>query len=499
MPETTPRGVTYATVDAGYFGRRSLRRHAGVFSLWALGVGIVISGQFSGWNLGMGLGGWGGMLIATLIIIVMYAGLTTSLAEMASSQPWSGGAYGYARATMGPWAGLFTGLCGVVEYVLASAAVCFFLGSYLGGIFNTPPEMQPLYWVGGYVLFVALNAAGAAMSFRITVFLTLLAISCLTIFWASAAPLVEFGRYALNIGPGGVEIPGGHGPFLPGGWMGVLAQLPFAVWLFLAIEQLPLSAEESLEPRRDVPIGLLLGMGTLAISSLAVLWLNSAAPPGAFALSSSGEPILDGLRAIFGDADGRMLALVAVAGLVASLHACVYAYSRQIFGLSRAGYLPGALSLTSVGRGSPDLALAVGATVALGVMLALWFAMGPERASERLGQLLLNMSVLGAMISYVMQGLSFIILRRTRPDLPRPFRSPLGVAGAAATILIALVTIVFQLRDPAFRTGLIGVGVCLALGAGWFWLVGRHSLTRSPEEVFALSGESGAAAPDAEG
>lgn len=492
MTQQTPQGVAYAEVDAGYFGRRTLRRHAGLYSLWALGVGAVISGQFSGWNLGMGLGGWGGMLIATLVIIVMFAGLVLSVAEMASAQPWSGGAYGYARAALGPWAGLFTGLCGVIEYVMAAAAVCFFLGSYLGGIFQTPPEMLPLYWIGGYCLFVGLNAAGVAVSFRITVALTLLALICLAVFWASAAPLVEFNRYALNIGPGGVELSGGHGPFLPGGWMGVLAQLPFAVWLFLAIEQLPLSAEESVNPRRDVPMGLLLGMATLAISALAVLWLNSGAPPGAFALSTSGEPILDGLRAIFGDGGGRALALVAVAGLVASLHAIVYAYSRQIFSLSRAGYLPQGLSLTSNRTGSPDLALTAGAAGGLIVMLVLWFVMGQARAEEHLGRLLLNMAVLGAMMSYVMQGLSFIVLRRTRPDLDRPFRSPLGVAGAAMTIGIAVVTIVFQLRDPAFRTGLAGVSLCLAAGAAWFWLAARRQLALSPEEAFAVGGESAA-------
>lgn len=490
MTQQTPHGVAYAEVDNGYFGRRTLRRHAGLYSLWALGVGAVISGQFSGWNLGMGLGGWGGMLIATLVIIVMFTGLVLSVAEMASAQPWSGGAYGYARAALGPWAGLFTGLCGVIEYVLAAAAVCFFLGSYLGGIFQTPPEMLPLYWIAGYCLFVGLNAAGVAVSFRITVALTLLALICLAVFWASAAPLVEFNRYALNIGPGGVELSSGHGPFLPGGWMGVLAQLPFAVWLFLAIEQLPLSAEESANPTRDVPMGLILGMGTLTISALAVLWLNSAAPPGAFALSTSGEPVLDGLRAIFGDGGGRALALVAVAGLVASLHAIVYAYSRQIFSLSRAGYLPQGLSLTSNRTGSPDLALAAGAAGGLIVMLVLWFVMGHTRAEEHLGRLLLNMAVLAAMMSYVMQGLSFIVLRRTRPDLERPFRSPVGVAGAAITVLIAVVTIIFQLRDPAFRTGLAGVSLCLAAGAGWFWLGARRQLALSPEETFAIGGEA---------
>ncbi len=76
------QGVTYEKVDDAYFKARGLRRHAGVWSLWALGVGAVISGHFSGWNLGLAQGGWGGMFIATIIIATMYLGLTFSLAEM---------------------------------------------------------------------------------------------------------------------------------------------------------------------------------------------------------------------------------------------------------------------------------------------------------------------------------------------------------------------------------------------------------------------------------
>jgi len=487
MADKPPAGVRYEQVDASYFEKRGLKRHAGLFSLWALGVGAVISGQFSGWNLGMGVGGWGGMLVATGIITVMYIGLTFSIAEMASAQPHTGGAYSFSRAAMGPWGGFLTGLCENVEYVLTAAVVCFFIGSYLSGIFETPTALQPLYWIGAYIVFVGLNTVGVAMSFQVTVFVTLLALACLGVFWASAAPLVEFGRYALNVGPGGVELPEGNGPFLPAGWHGVLTQLPFAVWLFLAIEQLPLAAEESHAPQRDLPKGILLGMGTLIMSALMVLWLNSSIPPGAFALSKSGEPILDGFRAIFGDGAAKVLALVAVAGLVASFHAVIFAYGRQVFSLSRAGYFPRALSVTHAARKTPGVALIAGALVGLAVMLVVWFGFGPERGAQVIGGVLLNMAVFGAMFSYVMQGLAFIILRRKFPDLERPYRSPLGVVGAGLTVAVAILTIFFQLQDPIYRIGVIGVAVWFAIGAAYFALVGRKKLVLSPEEAFAMS------------
>lgn len=496
MAEKPPAGVHYEDVDASYFEKRGLKRHAGLFSLWALGVGAVISGQFSGWNLGMGVGGWGGMLVATAIITVMFVGLTFSIAEMTSAQPHTGGAYSFSRAAMGPWGGFLTGLCENVEYVLTAAVVCFFIGSYLGSIFGTPTSLQPLYWIGAYVVFVGLNAVGVAMSFRVTVFVTLLALACLGVFWASAAPLVEFGRYAMNVGPGGVELPNGDGPFLPAGWHGVLTQLPFAVWLFLAIEQLPLAAEESHAPQRDLPKGILLGMGTLIISALMVLWLNSSIPPGAFALSKSGEPILDGFKAIFGDGAAKVLALVAVAGLVASFHAVIFAYGRQVYSLSRAGYFPRALSITHGSRKTPEVALVAGAMIGLAVMLVVWFGFGPERGAQVIGGVLLNMAVFGAMFSYVMQGLSFIILRRKYPTLERPYRSPLGVVGAGLTVIIASVTVFFQLQDPVYRVGVLGVAAWFVIGAAYFALVGRKKLVLSPEEAFAMSGGKGVAHGD---
>lgn len=487
MAEVKEAGVSYENVGAEYFEKRGLKRYAGVFSLWALGVGAVISGQFSGWNLGMGTGGWGGMLVATAIITAMYLGLTYSIAEMAAAQPHTGGAYSFARAAMGPWGGFITGLCENVEYVLTAAVVCFFIGTYLSAIFETPPELQPLYWIGAYILFVGINAAGVALSFQVTVVVTLLALASLAVFWVSAFPQADFLRYAMNVGPGGTVLPDGHGPFLPAGIGGALAQLPFAVWLFLAIEQLPLAAEESHTPQRDLPKGILAGMFTLIASALLVLWLNSSIPPGAAGLSKSGQPILDGFAVIYGGGLAKALSAVAVAGLVASFHAIIFAYGRQIYSLSRAGYFPRALSVTHGARKTPDLALAIGGLVGLAVMLMVWFGLGPEKGAAVIGGALLNMAVFGAMFSYVMQGLSFILLRRKFPDLPRPYRSPLGVAGAGLTVVIALVTIVYQLKDPIYRTGVLGVAVWFAVGVAYFALVGRHRLVLSPEEAFAMS------------
>src|SRR5688572_127732 len=488
MSEGRAVGVAYETVTIEYFERRRLKRHARVWSLWALGVGAVISGHFSGWNLGLASGGWGGMLVAAILIAIMYLGLVFCIAEMSPALPHTGAAYSFARTAMGPWGGFLTGLCENVEYVVTPAVVVFFIGSYLTGIFETGPGFQPIWWILGYIVFVALNVAGVALSFRVTLIVTVLALAVLIIFWVSALPNMDFSRWALNIASDGSELPEGNGPWFPFGFSGALAALPFAVWLFLAIEQLPLAAEESVDPQRDMPRGIILGMLTLIVSAFMILWLNpSVIGVGAHKLASSGEPLLDGFRAIFGETQAKILAFVAIIGLIASFHTIIYAQGRQIYSLSRAGYFPPGLSITHPVWKTPYVAMIIGAIVGLGLMMIIFWSRGADQGAAVIGGTLLNMAVAGAMLSYIAQAVSFILLRINQPNIERPYVSPLGNAGAVVTIVIAAVTLLYQLADPVYRSGVLGVLIWFAVATLYFALVGRHKLILSPEEEFALS------------
>lgn len=488
-------GVSYKAVDGTYFERRGLRRYAGVFSLWALGVGAVISGDFSGWNFGLGFG-WGSMLLATVIIGVMYLGLTYSIAEMSPALPHTGGAYSFARSAMGPWGGFVTGVAENIEYILTPAVIVFFIGSYVGAILGTDAAIQPLYWVIGYLVFLGLNLFGVELSFRVTVVVTVVALAVLAIFFVSALPHVDFQRWAMNIGVGPdgalAELPGGGGPWFPDGVHGVLGALPFAVWLFLAIEQLPLAAEEAVDPRRDMPKGIMLGIFTLILTAFGVLFFNAAIGPGSWGLRASGEPLLDGFRTIYGTDIANLLALAAILGLIASFHAIMYAFGRQIYSLSRAGYLPQGLSLTHGRHKTPYVALIAGSLAGFGVMIVIWLAYGAETGGSLIGATLLNMAVFGAMLSYIYQAVSFILLRTNMPHIQRPYRSPFGIPGAVATIVIGLVTIYFQVTDPSFREPVIAVAVYYAIMIVYFAIRGRHHLVLSPEEEFAITkGASG--------
>ena len=230
------------------------------------------------------------------------------------------------------------------------------------------------------------------------------------------------------------------------------------------------------------------GFLTLVISALAVLTLNPSLPGiGSFALGSSGEPLLDGFKAMFGEGLARTLALAAVLGLIASFHTIIFASGRQIFSLSRAGYFPTTLSVTHGKHKTPHVAMIAGALLGLAVILVIWFLAGAETRGAVIGFTLLNMAVFGAMLSYVAQAVSFILLRRHHGDIARPFVSPIGIPAALATIVIAVATIYFQLAgDATYRAGIVGVAVWFSVFVAYFAFIGRHRLILSPEEEFAM-------------
>ncbi len=482
--------VTYREVGEEYFAQRGLTRHAGMWSLWALGVAAVISGDFSGWNFGIGVGGFGGMLVATVIITIMYLGLCYSIAEMSPALPHTGGAYSFARSAMGPWGGFVTGLAENIEYVVTPAVVVFFASSYAEAVFSDLIGLSLPLWAWMlilYVIFVGLNVIGIEATMKFSVVICGLSLAILLVFFVMAIPSFDAAKL-WDIAPGD-----GGTTFLPFGIPGIFKALPYAIWLYLAIEELPLAAEESLDPKTDVPRATLLGLGTLVFTGVAVLFLNTGVV-GAAAIGGAGEPLLDGFRAILGSATGAaLLGLFALTGLIASFHTIIFAYGRNIYSLSRAGYFPHWMSVTHGKRNTPHLALVLGGLIGYG--LAVWLASQydvAENTYTTTGQALLAMAVFGGVISYAMQMVSFILLRKKLPDISRPYRSPLGNLGAAVAGLIALIALISLYLDPAYRPAAVGIAVWFALGLIYFAIVGRHKLVLSPEEEFAMtSGEHG--------
>ena len=513
MSERKIGSVTYREVGEDYFEKRGLRRHAGVLALWALGVGAVISGDFYGWNFGLDVGGFGGLLIATAIIAIMYYGLCYSIAEMSPALPHTGGAYSFARSAMGPWGGFTTGLAENMEYVITPAVVVGAIGLLMqelvvnlfnvggtvtaDGLTNVPWwNSEPFWWLVFYALFVWINIVGIEATMKFTVVITVLALGVLAIFYVSALVTGKFdpGLW-FNIPEGGGEaLADGGGPFLPHGISGIFKALPFAIWFYLAIEEVPLAAEESMDPRRDVPRGTIWGMHTLLIASILTLFINAGVDGGAASIGVSGTPLFDGFIGVFGAGfAAEILALFGLIGLVASFFTIIYAYGRNTYSLSRAGYFPKFLSVTHGERRTPHVALIAGAVVGYLVILLVWYLQrqGGEAGAQVVAAVL-NMAVFAAVISYGLQCLSFILLRQKLPNIARPYVSKWGVPGAALAGIVAVVALVSIFLNEDYRPGVYGVALYYILGLLYFAIAGRNRLVLSPEEEFALTaGEKG--------
>jgi ethanolamine permease len=336
-----------------------------------------------------------------------------------------------------------------------------------------------------YVIFVAINIIGIEATMRFTVVVNVIALGILAFFFIS---VLVSGKFDSSLWTNIPADPGGSS-FLPHGIGGIFPAIPFAIWFFLAIEELPLAAEESMDPARDIPRATLWGMTTLVITGTGILFLNTGVNGGALDIGVSATPLFDGFKAVFGEGtSAELLGLLGLFGLIASFFTIIYAYGRNTYSLSRAGYFPAWLSLTHGERKTPHVALIAGAVIgyALAVLIYQLGKSEGEVAGKIVGALL-YMAVFGAVISYAMQCLSFIMLRRRLPNIERPYRSPVGVWGAGIAGVIAVVSLISLYSNEDYRPGVYGTLIYFVIGIVYFAIAGRHRLVLSPEEEFALT------------
>ncbi|BCG20209.1 TPA: ethanolamine permease [Vibrio alginolyticus] len=447
-----------------YLAKRQLKRGtAGWILLAGLGVSYVISGDFAGWNFGIAQAGWGGFLIAAIAMAVMYFTLVLSLAEMSAAIPAAGGGYSFARQAMGPTGGFFTGLSVLIEYTLAPAAIVIFIGSAVNELVGID---GPVVYALFYAVFIAIHMAGVGEALKVMMVISGLAVLAILI---TAAVLI--GHFDVNnlfdIAPATAQAT----EILPFGWYGVWAALPFAMWLFLAVEGVPLAAEEAKNPAKDVPKGIIGAMLFLLLTATLVVVLLAGAV-GSKVIGDSAVPLVDALKLTGNSTVAMAVNLLGLAGLIASFFSIIYGYSRLVFALSRAGYLPQTLSLTS-DKKVPSRALLVPGVFGFLVSLT----------GE--GDLILAMAVVGATVSYALMSLSHILLRIKQPELTRPYKTPGGIITSSISLVLSLIAMtgVYAFDPSAF---FMTMGLFL-IGGVYYGLYSRNKLVASTaEEEFAM-------------
>jgi len=423
----------------------SLKRTLKPLHLWAIAVGLVISGEYFGWNYGWAVSGTVGFLIATLVVTVMYITFIFSFTELTTAIPHAGGAFAYAYRAMGPFGGLIAGYATLIEFLLATPAIAFALGSYLHFLY---PDI-PVLWSAMFfnVVFILVNISGIKESAAFSVFITILAVAELLLFMGIIAPHFNAENFLTNP--------------MPFGWKGIFAALPFAIWFYLAIEGVAMVAEEVKDPARNIPKGYISGMATLAFLALGVMILTGGITDWR-SLSNLDYPLPEAIAVVLGKGSSltKIFASIGLFGLIASFHGTILAGSRQIFAMARSGYLPATLAKVNHHFKTPHWSIIAGGFVSFAALL-----------TGTTSQVII-LSVLGAVVMYITSMICLFILRLKEPDLIRPFKSPFYPVFPAIALLISVICLIAIVYYNFFLSLIFAAGLIVTIII--FILTGKH-------------------------
>ena len=438
----------------------SLKATLNGWHLWGLAVGLVISGEYFGWSYGWDKAGTLGFLVTSILIAIMYTTFIFSFTELTTSIPHAGGPFAYARRAFGSKMAFVAGFATLIEFVFAPPAIAMAIGAYLNVQF---PEVDPkAFAMGAYVVFVALNIIGVRIAATFELFVTILAIIELLVFMGVVSPGFAMSNFVANGWAG-------QSDFSVAAIPGIVAAIPFAIWFFLAIEGVAMAAEEAEDPKRTIPKAYIGGILTLVVLAIGVMVFAGGAGDWK-ALSNINDPLPQAMKMIVGANSGwlHMLVWIGLFGLIASFHGIILGYSRQIFALSRAGYMPKFFGTVNDKFKTPHRAIIAGAVVGVAAILGDSF----QFAGQTLTANLITMSVFGAIVMYIVSMMSLFALRKHEPHLERPFTAvayPIFPAIALGLATISLVTMIYF--NQQLTVVFFGL---MALGYAYFSMTQHH-------------------------
>lgn len=460
----------------GVVTHHELKQSLTTVQLWAIAVGLVISGEYFGWSYGWASAGTLGFTITALFVAAMYTTFIFSFTELTTSIPHAGGPFAYARHAYGPTGGYLAGAATLVEFVFAPPAIALAIGAYLNVQFpGLDPKMAAL---GAYLIFMSLNIVGVAIAATFELIVTVLAIIELLVFMGVVSP----GFSIANFVKGGWS---GEDHFSMGSFGGMFAAIPFAIWFFLAIEGVAMAAEEAKDPKRSIPIAYITGILTLLVLAIGVMLFAGAAGDWT-KLSNINDPLPQAMKFIVGEKSGWLHMLVALGlfGLVASFHGIILGYSRQIFALARAGYLPRVLATIHPRFKTPWIAILAGGVIGI---LAIFSDDLVVIGGQPLTANIVTMSVFGAIVMYMVSMASLFRLRRSEPNMDRPFRAPFYPFFPAFALFAATVCLVAMIY---YNLLVFGIFVALlAIGYGYFLTTEKRREASPLDELIESSEE----------
>jgi ethanolamine permease len=318
----------------------NLLKVLGPVHVWALGVGIVLVGEFMGWNYGVGKGGAFGALIAAWVIGLLYTCVAMIDSEVTSTVAAAGGQYAQAKHTIGPLMAFNVGLYLVLAYSMLEAADVQVVGQLIQiGIGRVDPEgaavLHAEWWWSFTVLslmFLAwLNYRGVLMTLTVNFIITAAAFASIIILF--------FGVQGWD--PGAELLHEGLLTDLPYGWIGVIASLHFGIWYYLGIEGTCQAAEEVRSPGRALPLGTMTGIITLLIAAALTWYIACGMLPWEYVgWDLELAPLYDAAKITGSPFLETVLFIGTLFSAVASANGCINDAARAWFSMGRDRYLP---------------------------------------------------------------------------------------------------------------------------------------------------------------
>lgn len=437
-----------------------LKRTLGTFRLWGIAVGLVISGEYFGWSYGWAQAGTLGFLVTALLIAAMYTAFIFSFTELTTSIPHAGGPFAYAHRAFGPVGGFIAGFATLVEFVFAPPAIAMAIGAYLNVQF--PGIDAKFIAVGAYVVFMALNVLGVSIAATFELCVTILAIIELLVFMGVVAPGFSFDNFLAHGWAGSDAFSGTA-------ISGIFAAIPFAIWFFLAIEGAAMAAEEAKDPKKTIPIAFIAGILTLVVLAIGVMVFAGGAGDWRN-LANINDPLPQAMKIIVGNSSGwlHMLVWLGLFGLIASFHGIIMGYSRQIFALARAGFLPQSLAAINTRFQTPHWAILAGGIIGIAAIFSdnLIVIGGLPLTAN-----IVTMSVFGAIVMYIISMAALFKLRRTEPTLERPFKAPWFPFAPALALVLALLSLAAMI----YYNGLLFIIFAVLFALGFVYYKATHA------------------------
>jgi APA family basic amino acid/polyamine antiporter len=413
----------------------SLRRVLGLTEVTAGGVGIIIGAGIYV-LLGAATSHAGPLVWLAFLVAAVLSALTgLSYAELSSMFPSAAGEYEYTRRALPEWVAFVVGWTMIMGLVVAAATVSIGFARYAGYFLDIDARATAL---GLLTVVSTIAMVGVKHSARLTVALSAVQVGGLVLVIAIGLPHV-----------GDVDLLSGHGV---GGVLGAAALVFFA---FIGFDEVITLAEETRDPTRTVPRALLLALGlstglyiAVAVAAVSVL--------GADTLAASPRPLADVMAHVLGDRGATAVAAIAVLTTTNTTLLVVTAASRVMYGMAKAGAMPRSFAFVHQRRRTPIRAIVAVALVA--GTFALFGDFAVVAAVTDFAVYVVFLAVNGTVI----------LLRRTRPELPRPFAVAGAVGGVPVLPVLGLGSVAVMMTQLELLA--IGLGVLLCatgLAAGW--------------------------------